>query len=415
MDPQPVTIAARWLFPVSRPPVANGSITILGDRIVSVDPSGIRDVDWEFPDCALIPGLVNCHTHLDLTGARGQLPPTPADRFPDWLRSVIAFRRSRSTAEIADDVVTGLKESLRFGVTLLGDISSTGVSWSVVSQAPVRAVIFRELLGLSDSRVSEAIDTARQWLTEHPATSRCRPGLSPHAPYSASVWLFLRAVSGSVPVATHLAESAAEVELLERRSGPFVPFLEELGVWNPEAMAVSVGEFVILAEGVRAKRMSSQGPEMPPLLWIHGNYLSTDLPLQSAHQSVIYCPRTHAAFEHDAYPLRELLAKGVRVAVGTDSLASNPDLDLFRELQFLRENDRSLPGDMLLRLGTLSGAEALGWENECGSLCPGKSADLVLIPLKGQEPADPYDWLFRPETVAAPRRTMFQGVWRDQP
>ena len=413
MDCKPVTISARWLFPVSRPPIEHGTITLQADRIVSVDPPGVREIDWAFPDSAVIPGLVNCHTHLDLSGARGQTPPTTADRFPDWLRMVIAFRRARSSSEIARDIADGLAESLQYGVTLLGDISATGESWSVVSDAPLRAVIFRELLGLADSRVSQAIEAGQTWLQEHQATDRCRPGLSPHAPYSASVWLFLMAISGTVPVATHLAESAAEVELLERRSGPFVPFLQELGVWHPESMAVSVGEFVMLAEGVRAKRMQGNDPEMPPLLWVHGNHLSADLPLQAAHQSVIYCPRTHAAFGHDTHPWRELLARGIRVAVGTDSLASNPDLDPLRELQCLYDQDRSLPGDQLLRLATLSGAEALGWDSECGSLCPGKSADLVRIPLAGPESADPYAWLFRPETVAGPRHTLFRGVFRE--
>src|SRR5205814_8406147 len=120
--------------------------------------------------------------------------------------------------------------------------------------------------------------------------------------------------------------------------------------------------------------------------------------------TLVYCPRTTAAFGHPPHPFREFLQRGVRVALGTDSLASNPDLDLLAEMRFVHQRHPDFPGDALLRMGTLSGAEALGWADETGSLTPGKSADLVVVPLPDID-GDPYQLLFEsPQPVA---RTMF--------
>ncbi len=126
------------------------------------------------------------------------------------------------------------------------------------------------------------------------------------------------------------------------------------------------------------------------------------------HSSIVYCPRTHAAFGHPPHPFREFLQRGVRVALGTDSLASNPDLDILAEMRFIHERYPDFPGDALLRMGTLSGAEALGWADECGSLTPGKSADLAIVPLPNEE-GDPFDLLLKSQSRVS--RTMFRGQW----
>ena len=128
--------------------------------------------------------------------------------------------------------------------------------------------------------------------------------------------------------------------------------------------------------------------------------------------SIVYCPRTHAAFRHPPHPFREFLARGVRVCLGTDSLASNPDLDILAEARFVRSRYPDFPGDQLLRMVTLAGAEALGWADECGSLEAGKSADLVAVPLPDCDEADPHELLLGED--AGERRTMFRGQWRNE-
>src|SRR5205085_9922625 len=143
----PRSFTARWVFPVAGPPLGRGVVTVRGDRVEAVEPSGARTADEDFGNAAIIPGLVNPHTHLDLSGARGLIPPTDPDHFTDWLRGVIAYRRSRTPEQVQADTRAGLAECLRCGTTLVGDIAAGGASYPAVSAAPVRAVLFWEVIG----------------------------------------------------------------------------------------------------------------------------------------------------------------------------------------------------------------------------------------------------------------------------
>jgi cytosine/adenosine deaminase-related metal-dependent hydrolase len=391
------TLTARWVFPVAGPPLERGCVTIAGDRIRAVGPPADRTPDIDLGNVAVLPGLVNAHTHLDLTGMRGLAPPTPD--FTGWLRQVITHRRGRSPEQVRADIRAGLAESQRYGTTLLGDISGDGSSWDTLAGAPLRTVVFRELLGLPQDRALEVFNRLHVWLGSLSATPTCRPGVSPHAPYSVSRVLFRLAANFDVPVAVHLAETPAEQELCRFRRGPFVPFLTELGVWERGAVVADVRRVLDFFD-------------RSPTLFIHGNYLPPDAAIPG-NSSIVYCPRTHAAFGHPPHPFRDFLARGVRVALGTDSLASNPDLSVLAEARFLHERYPDVPGDVVFRLMTLAGAEALGWADETGSLEPGKSADLVVVPLPPDDHADPHRLVLESEFPVS--RTLWRGRWRDDP
>jgi cytosine/adenosine deaminase-related metal-dependent hydrolase len=395
------TVTARWVFPVEGEPIERGSVTVQGDRIVAVDRPGVRTLDQDFGNAAIIPGLVNAHTHLDLSGLRNQI--TPTEDFTGWLHAVVRHRRQRSDEQVMADVRAGVAEALAAGTTLVGDISARGMSWPVLAAAPFQATVFYELLGLRKPRAQSAWAGACDWLRRHPGTPTCRPGLSPHAPYSVRASLF-RAASAlaqarQLPLAIHLTESVAELDLLRERTGPFVPYLEALGVWDPTGLVRDTDE--VIRRGAEARRV----------LFIHGNYLQPSLPIPP-HASVVYCPRTHAAFGHPAHPFRALLNAGVRVALGTDSLASNPDLSVLAEVRYLHHHYPDVPGERLLRLTTLSGAEALGWEAETGSLVPGKSADLAVVALPDEEAADPHRLLLAADLPV--QSTLCRGEWAYQ-
>jgi cytosine/adenosine deaminase-related metal-dependent hydrolase len=387
------TLTARWVFPVDRAPLERGVVVIADDKIAAVEAHGRLTPDLDLGDAAVLPGLVNAHTHLDLSGMRGLAPPTPD--FTDWLKQVIAYRRLRAPEQVQDNIRTGLAECLRFGTTLLGDISGDGGSWGALAEAPLRAVVFREFLGLAKDRASGAWERLDRWLASRTATPTCRPGASPHAPYSVRSSLFFAAATRGVPVAVHLAETAEELELLQLRRGPFVPFLRDLGVYDPDGLAEDADHVLRLLNG------------LSPTLIVHGNFLSPAAAIP-ANARIVYCPRTHAAFGHPPHPFREFLARGMRVAVGTDSLASNPDLDVLAEIRFLRRLYPDVPGAVLLRMATLSGAEALGWADEAGSLAPGKSADLVVVPLPARDD-DPHRLLLDSDFPV--RRVQFRGAW----
>ncbi len=386
------TLKARWIFPVSGPPIPDGVLTIDGDRIASVEPARSGSVDVDLGDAAILPGLVNAHSHLDLTGLRGLAPPS--SDFTGWLRQVIAHRRARSAEQVSNDVQHGIAECVRSGTTLIGDIAAEGATWHALSNTSLRAVVFRELLGLSQDRWTAAWKGVILW--NHGQSDTCRPGLSPHAPYSVNAGLIRTCAWNGWLTTIHLAETTAELELLEHHAGPFVPFLQDLGVYAPEGLAPDINW--ILRRTGRA----------PSVLYAHGNYLSPDAPIPP-NGTIVYCPRTHAAFGHPPHPFRDFLARGVRVALGTDSLASNPDLDLLAEARFIHQLYPDFPGDVLLRLATLSGAEALGWADETGCLTSGKSADLVVVPLDSTDAADPHRLVL--ESPHRVRAVLFRGQW----
>jgi cytosine/adenosine deaminase-related metal-dependent hydrolase len=396
------TLTARWVFPVSGTPLPNGTVTVRDGTIIAVEARGELTPDEDLGNVALIPGLVNAHTHLDLSGARGLIPPTDPDYFTDWLRGVIAFRRTRTPEQVQADIQAGLAECLRSGTTLLGDISSDGGSWDALAAAKTRAVVFRELIGLSEKRFGEVTRDVLRWGEgRQRGTQTCKPGVSPHAPYSCRAEK-LPALTKILPILSdrmtiHLAESPGEMELLRNRSGGLVVFLAELGAWDPSGLAWSAEQILDFT------RMAKHA------LYAHCNYLSPETEFAPG-QSIVYCPRTHAAFKHPPHPFREFLARGVRVCLGTDSLASNPDLDILAEARFVHARYPEFPRERLLGMVTLTGAQALGWADECGSLEAGKSADMVAVSLPDGEASDPHELLFR--DYAGERRTMFHGEWR---
>jgi cytosine/adenosine deaminase-related metal-dependent hydrolase len=398
----PWTLTARWLLPVDRSPLERGTITISGERIVAVEPRGTRTADVDLGDCAILPGLVNAHVHLDLSGLRGRCPPE-AD-FPRWLRAVIAHRRATTPEQTDADIRAGLAESLRCGTTLLGDVAAGGTSWPALTEAPLRSVVFNELIGLPLAAAVERAHAANAWRRAHPSTERCRQGISPHAPYSVRDMLYTAAAKAAKlfngPLVTHLAETPAEQELLEHQHGPFVEFLKELGVWDPLGLVRDAAHVIQLCSPVRQA------------LFAHCNYLPATTPIP-AHGTVVYCPRTHAAFGHAPHPFRDFLARGVRVALGTDSLASNPDLDMLAEVRFLHRKCPDVSGAVLLRMATLSGAEALGWQDQAGSLTPGKSADLVVLPLPAEAKADPHALIL--ESSESVKGVLWRGQWTVNP
>lgn len=393
----PLVLTARWIFTANGPPLEGGIVVIDGDTIFAVEPHRTRAADLDLGNCAILPGLVNAHTHLDLSGLQGRLPPS--SDFVSWLKGVIAHRRSQTPEQVEADVRVGLEQAIRFGTTLLCDISGNGTSFPILKDAPLWSIVFREMIGLRSERVPMVWEEAVRWRDECPVSARCRPGWSPHAPYSVHAAILRKSTESGTPVCIHLAETRAELQLLESRTGPFVEFLQELGVWEPDSLIPSIGTFF------------QQSHAHGPLLFVHGNYLSADAPIPQG-ATIVYCPRTHAAFGHDTHPFRELLARGHRVVLGTDSTASNPDVDPLAEARFLHQHFPDFPDEELLRIITRYPAEATGWGHLTGSVEPGKSADLVAIPLPSEESANPYSLLWGGVVENQPRWSMWRGILR---
>jgi aminodeoxyfutalosine deaminase len=371
-------LKARVVFPVDQPPIDGGVVTIDGGRIVDVGTQTVARQVNDLGDVALLPGLVNAHTHLEFSYLQKPLG-TPGMRLVDWIRLVIAERRD-SHRDHAETTRFGIKESWECGATTIGDIASLpAVSYA---NLPPTMVLFAEVIGFSTARAESAFAAAVAYLGGLSADSWAELGISPHAPYTVSPALVRRLVelanSRVLPVAMHVAESAEELELLATGGGPFQELLDERSMWDAEA----------IPRGGRPLDYLRMLAEAPRALVIHGNYLDAEerafLAANSERMSLVYCPRTHAYFAHPPYPLAELLDAGVRVALGTDSRASNPDLDLLAETRYVARKFRSINPQQILRMGTLSGAEAVGREWEAGSITPGKFANLISVPIQNR-------------------------------
>ncbi len=367
------SLRARWIVPVATAPIADGVITIDRERIVAVSSIATTDT-LDLGDVVLLPGLVNTHTHLEFSDCTKPLG-RPGMPLPEWIRQVIGARH-RADRDSSLAIAQGLAESLHAGVTTLGEISTTSPS-AYATFAGSQLLAFQEVIGFSAARC-DSVQADCEQRVSFVIANNLAMGISPHAPYTVHPALLRRLVgtanNRNLLVAMHLAESREELELLEHGTGPFQQLLADRSMWDAEAIprgSTPLDYLRVLAEAPRA-------------LVIHGNYLRVEeiefLAKNRDRMSVAYCPRTHAYFEHEPYPLAEMLAAGVRVVLGTDSRASNPDLSLLSEMRFVAARFPELPAETILQMGTALGAEALGLTDEVGTLAPGKLADLVAIP-----------------------------------
>ena len=361
-------VTAGWVCPASGPPLERGAIRIRAGRIVDVARADRLSPDLDLGPVAIVPGLVNAHTHIDLSILAGKTPPDPD--FLRWLRSLIDYRSTNAPPTREAIHAAAIRAMADMGSTVLvGDIDSGDRGLASLIAERMEVVRFFEIRGRTVSQADGCLTQLSEWDRTFPDDPRQHRGLSPHAPYSTRPELYRRAAERNLPTAIHLAETREEIELSERRSGPFVRLIDGLGGFVSENVGGTIREILDTLAGV------------PRLLVVHGNYLdpAIDLP---PNASVIYCPRTHAAFGHDPHPFRAFLARGIGVALGTDSLASNPDLNVWNEARFLHSLDPTLPASLLLEMATLNGARALGLEADFGSIEPGKRALFHFVPQK---------------------------------
>lgn len=380
------TLAARYVFPVAGDPIEDGTVILEDGRIVAVTRGECRGEMKDLGSAAILPGWINAHVHLELSGLERPLG-APGLGMADWIRLVMAARPGLDAAE---SVRRGLEESARAGVAAVGEIAQAGWMAAAFATGAVDATVFQELIGPTHKRSAAAIELARHHLETNRPGCGWRAGLSPHAPYTVHRELLDAAVQLSarrgIPLAFHLAESREEMELLRSESGPLRELLEEREAWEPGGLGVGRRALDYLRTLAGAERA----------LVIHGNYLDEDeiayLGRHAERMSVVYCPRTHVWFRHGPYPLARMLAEGAVVALGTDSRASAPDLDVLAEIREAARAHPSVASEAIVRMATWNGARALGVDEELGTLEPGKWARLAIVPLAERD-ADPYELL----------------------
>jgi cytosine/adenosine deaminase-related metal-dependent hydrolase len=385
----PSVFVAKVVAPIHAPPIVDGAVLVRDGRTLALGTldqlhtsfaDDLRQARWvDTGHSLLTPGLVNAHTHLELSSlSNAQLKSASIG---DWIlqlgATVRAHRESRANSiELA--VREGVRQCLRFGVTVVGDISQQMTQTrAILNRSPIRVVSFGEALGLGAirDRFSALLDSASDRTHE---SERLTIGISPHAPYTVDRAGFEecvhRAQALEMPIATHLAEHPEEEQFLRNLTGMLRDVWERSGSWGGDVPTFE-GSPVAFAHAVGLLQRRA--------LLAHANYCDTrDLAiLARGNASVVWCPRTHQYFGHPTHRFREMLSMGINVAIGTDSCASSHDLNLLADAQLVLERDAGVDARTLWEMMTLRAAHALGLESDYGSIEPGKRADFVAFPI----------------------------------
>jgi len=372
-----------WVFPGNRPPIENALLVVDKDRIVEVRPASRIDDAIDLHDWAIVPGLINAHTHLEFSSIEIPLgePDMP---FAQWIGEVVSYRRGFGEAygDVQKQAVKkGIAESARHSVVAVGEITTTPCQREDYCGYDLSVVSFLECLGMSMDVQPEVRQRANKHIEPSGHLENVRPALSPHAPYSTRRdmlrWCAARSAERKIPLAMHLAESLPELELLEKGTGPFEEMLDRIGWFDPE-------EFPGRIEWANYLDLLSSAHRS---LVVHGNYLQeTDLRFladNAERMSLCYCPRTHAYFGHAEYPLTKAIELGVRITLGTDSRASNPDLNVWEEVSCVANKFPQVRFEQLLAMVTTNAAYALGLKERYGQIASGSLAQVAAFPIEG--------------------------------
>jgi len=382
-SPNPLCLhTARWVIPVSGPPIENGAIATFGGKIVGTGRAKELQSNYlaeirDYGDSILCPALINAHTHLELSPLKGRL--FPSGSFVDWVRALVETRSRIGPEEWTPAIKKAITEMQKDGIIAIGDVGNSGLiphlSSKVGKNWPFRGIFFRELVCPLKSEMETDLDIlgGNQAHTIWLEDLHCplRRSFSGHAPYSVAPSV-LKAIKAwdqghGLPFSIHLAESGEEIEFLQTGMGPIKELLEEKGHWPlgyeiPKTSPVNYLDRLGLLD--------------KDTVCVHCVYVDQDdiSILAKSGASICLCPRSNIFLGVGVPPVEALHASGIPLALGTDSLASNDRLSIFAEMAYLSRLAPGLPPEAIFRAGTYGGARALGISEKWGTLAPGKAA-----------------------------------------
>jgi cytosine/adenosine deaminase-related metal-dependent hydrolase len=384
---------ARWVLPISSPPIEAGALAVEGQQIVAV--GGRAALVTQFPEAtirelgesAIVPGFVNAHSHLELTAMRGFLDQEEHDFFA-WLRKLTLARLERMTADDLNvSAAWGACEAARAGVTCFADASDSALqSMNALREVGLRGIVFQESFGPDPRLLQENIQKLRDRIAalRERETALVKCGVSPHAPYTVCApqleMISRLALDEKLPLMMHAAETEMEVSLLREGTGHF-------------------------ADGLRKRNIDWRAPRVSPIQYlndhgvletnallahcIHVDEMDLDT-IKNTGTRVAHCPKSNAKLSHGMAPFAKMIEQGIGVGLGSDSVASNNICDLLEEARFalllarsVVSDDHKLGCDDVLHAATSGGARALGLQGQIGELKEGFQADFAAVSLDG--------------------------------
>ena len=374
---------ADWICPVTTPPIRDAALAVEGGTIVGVSSEGFANAKRvSFPGCAIIPGFVNAHAHLELTVLRGFLEDMP---FDSWIPRLTRAKYEQLTRhDMLQSARLGAIEMLRAGVTCVAEVMDLGVSWQVMREFGLRGIAYQEVFGPAASQTDEAMSGLRKKIDEYrrDENDTFLAGVSPHAPYTVSAKLF-RALNDyaqheGLRLTTHIAESKEENLFIRHGTGPFAENHRKRGIDVTPAGCSPIAYL---------DRLGLLRPEM---LLIHAVEIEdSDLDILNARRpALVHCPKSNAKLAHGISRVADIQKTGISIGLGTDSVASNNVIDMFEEMRaaIFQQRGRTqqwnaLDAYTVFRMATLGGAACLGLERHIGSLDVGKRADFAVVSL----------------------------------
>jgi cytosine/adenosine deaminase-related metal-dependent hydrolase len=396
---------SAWLLPITEPPLRHGLVAVAGGQVVWVgrdgDPGRPAGAVHDLGAGVLLPGLVNAHCHLELSHLAGTLEPSGAGFVP-WVEAVVASRGRLTGAQAAAAASSAIDALEAGGTAAVGDVSNTLVHLPRLAASGLRAAVFLELLSWDPAKAAETLAWGERQLAARQAS--LRPGLelrlAAHAPHSVAPELLRLLAARGGPAAIHLAESPDETRFLGEGTGPWAEFLAARGL----------GQVAFTGSGLSPVRYADRmGVLHDRLVAAHGVQVDAADRALLAERGVhvVLCPRSNAALGVGRADVPALLAAGVGLALGSDSLASAPSLDVLDDAVTLHREFPALAPAAILRMATLGGAEALGFP-ELGAITPGRRAAFAYAPA-ARTPDDPEAFLLSGE-ARLERVTMGAGA-----
>jgi cytosine/adenosine deaminase-related metal-dependent hydrolase len=382
-------LRSAWLLPITAPPIRDGLVAVSGGRVVWVgrraDPDRPAGPVRDLGEGVLLPGLVNAHCHLELSHLAGRLEAA-GEGFVPWVEAVVGSRGRLADDRVADAAAAAIEALEAAGTAAVGDVSNTLVHLERLRASSLHAVVFLELVSWDPAKARETLAWGERRLAAH--RESLRPGLelrlAAHAPHSVAPALLRLLAERGGPAAIHLAESPEEARFLGEGGGPWAGFLASRGLGHvrfdpPGASPVRYADGLGVLHG---RLVAAHGVQVDA---------ADRVLLAERGVNVVLCPRSNARLGVGTADVPGLRAAGVKLALGSDSLASAPSLDVLDDAVALHRLFPALAPAALLRMATLGGAEALGFP-ELGAIAPGRRAAFAYA-AAANAPRDPEGFL----------------------